>query len=53
LAFCRDGWGEWKADQDWAIDLIRLGKLQQQFLRRLLEVWAVEHDQTVCASTGL
>src|ERR1700733_12346008 len=47
MATARNGWGEWQTNQDGTIYLVRLGDLQKQLFRRLLEIGPVEDDHAV------
>src|SRR5580658_10403421 len=53
LAVTRDGWGEWQSDQDGTIYLVCLRDLQEQLLRRFLEIRPIEHNHAVSARSGL
>jgi hypothetical protein len=40
-------------DQYWPVHLVGLGNLEEKLLCRLLEVWAVEDDDSIGARTSL
>src|SRR5580698_5472656 len=53
LAITRDGWGEWKPDQDGTIYLVCLRDLQEQLFGRFLEIRSIKHNHALSALSRL
>ena len=53
MATARNGWGEWQTNQGGTIYLVRLGDLQKQLFRRLLEIGPVEDNHAVGPTSWL